>query len=846
METLILNLQNSPPLGKLLQLQMHPDWELWGLFYALYHQWFKYLNGTQRTVAQTLFTHKKTFVVNVLQQWNRIKSKDYFIPSESRKVQVWYEQIKTSIIDAYTTDLIALEGQVSSLASVQKGSWYWSSLLLHVLRDAADPLRTMAQNGKDIEDDRLIGKLQDLQRSNVLISEIESFARRDMLRSLRYDFYGGEQLFTHDDAVSASGLKLVFDTEVHSENVRILSLLQRKQELQEERNRQAKHLQWMRAYLQKKVAAFRAFADHIESFPVFQQTSMYSQQQAAISIGSVALHEAIPNDEVLYFLDHILIFLLGKCSDLIAEDIQQYHDAITALKRIGQNERTFQAGDVQPWIAEVRQSVVESIRLVASDPLHAAALIDIGTTIEEFLADHWARLKGTKIFQPILSLPLPFHIPHSSRERHCYILGKSGSGKTELLKQFIHADIQAGHGLLVLDPHGDLAQECFRFKVLHAAHNRNRLVYISPEFLQNGLLPHYNPFDYTPLQASKEIQRNQLSVRAIELASAFRTILGTEFTANMELLMLNSIRLLLEAPKVHLNDFVKMLYPEGPGSTPYTQILDNHWDEDLKNYFTYVFPQQRLAVAKIAIITRFSRALSNQFIKRMFCAPSSSFDLRQMLDEGSIVIVNAKQSQLSRDGTKILGALLTAELSIMAMSRADRPKKDRKPVFAYIDECQTFLNETIDTLLAEARKYGVHLTMANQFLGQFEGLGRLKQSILANTAVKFCGSASVQDKLVMEKELNCNMGENQDLGKGRFMCRVEPHSGVVIQAYDHFLPPLEHNSNYASESETQALIQEQLKKYYRPFDHKAPDTPPISKNDNDQNDQPLDLNFGDL
>ena len=134
--------------------------------------------------------------------------------------------------------------------------------------------------------------------------------------------------------------------------------------------------------------------------------------------------------------------------------------------------------------------------------------------------------------------------------------------------------------------------------------------------------------------------------------------------------------------------------------------------------------------------------------------------IKALLDEGKIIIVNAQQSKLSEAGTTILGALLTAEMTIMALGRANKPKEERHPVFAYIDECQNFLNDKIDKLLAEARKYGVHLIMANQFLGQFEGMGRLKESIFANTAIKFCGSASAQDKTTMSKELNFDFSES--------------------------------------------------------------------------------------
>lgn len=808
--SLMFYYQNHNGQSYLSKMPEKEDLKLLALCTAVHEDWYRKLRLLDTDSARALFEGMEEVTFNVLKNWMGVPVKEYFVPSQCDDVQRWLEHTANGILDLYANSYRWIEGDATSVANMQEENCNWSAWFSTALKGISQELLERALSEKEIEDSELIRQLEEQNDSYDLVPHIRYYLEEAGVSKDSWRMDNIPQLMHSDGDVNLSSLKLIFDTDVFKQNAALLSILQEKKKLDEEQKKKEKRVLWMRQYTVKKAAAIREFALQLESLPLFET-------EKGTFVGSVEFQDCIQSDSVRYFLDHIFIAIMEPCSPMIETDLRDHKRVIEQLKALGARTTVRLPDDFERTISYAKNSAVSSLKMVVSKPLHAAALIDMGMTLDEFLSDHWARLEISRLFEPFLKLQMPLSLPYSNRQQHCYILGKSGSGKTELLKQLIHSDIQDGNGVFVLDPHGDLAEECLQFALLEDETIRKRLVYISPEFITKGYIPQYNPLEYKRKSGIIEEQRNDISVRAEELAGAFKSILKSEFSSNMELLLLNCIRLLLEVPNVHIGDLIKMLYPEGPGSSPYNSFLENHWDEELQDYFEHMFQEKRLSMAKSAIITRFTKAMSNQFVKNMLYCKTSSFDFKALLDEGKIIIVNAQQSKLSEAGTNILGALLTAEMTIMALGRANKPKEERHPVFAYIDECQNFLNDKIDKLLAEARKYGVHLVMANQFLGQFEGMGRLKESIFANTAIKFCGSASAQDKTTMSRELDFDFSSTQQLGKGRFVCRIDPYKGMVVQASSALIPPLKNNPNYTDEQKLEVLIEEQLQLYYRQF-----------------------------
>lgn len=420
------------------------------------------------------------------------------------------------------------------------------------------------------------------------------------------------------------------------------------------------------------------------------------------------------------------------------------------------------------------------------------------------------RVLESTLVQQLRELKLNYRLPHAARQRHSFILGKTGSGKTELLKLLIYNDIIAGRGVLLVDPHGDLAQQCSRLRLWENPLYRDRLVYLSGDYIDEGVMPLLNPFTHGFHEADIHKKRQAISMRVGELLSAFEVIFRGEFTNNMSLMLDMCLRLLLAHEGTGVEDLLNMLYPR-PNSR-YLDQAHQHWDEDVRQYFGQLFFEERYNVTKAAILTRFKTALGYEALKLMLCRTGKGIPLSALLESNKVVIVNASQGTFGEAGSRILGAFLMAEVSSLALSRSKLPEEQRKEVFVYLDECQNFLNEKINKMLSETRKYKVYLTMATQHLGHFSNMPSLRHSIMSNTGVKICGSVSVEDGKVMSKALGLNLAKVDNLEAGKFVLKAGAEDALVIQAHSHLLS--DNTDMYLFAPAYGYLLGEQRRSYY--------------------------------
>jgi len=394
-------------------------------------------------------------------------------------------------------------------------------------------------------------------------------------------------------------------------------------------------------------------------------------------------------------------------------------------------------------------------------------------------------------------------LPFPNRARHAYILGASGSGKTEFLKLFAWSDIQNKVGSLILDPHGELTQHISRYKT------ENELIYLSSEFGKYGYSFRFNPFDHE-FHDKPDIEKQAfISVKAQELLNAFAVIMNTEFSANMQRIVFNILQVLLNTKGMKLNDFLRFLRPAT--SEPYEQLASQHYSEIVRLYFAHDFNLKTLSITKQSVLTRFENSLANYHLAKIFDCEQSSFHLKKSLNQGKCILINASQGILGEQGSRLLGSFLLSELTTLALQKASIPEQFRKPWMVYIDECQNFLTPRIDKILAEARKYGLHLTMANQYINQIENI-RLRSSILANTNVKCLGLSSNKDYDLMAKEMGFKNKETPILGKGRFIVKVGSFSPIAIKAYDFLVDTK--GSSYINREQHRQRLNQILKKYY--------------------------------
>jgi hypothetical protein len=394
--------------------------------------------------------------------------------------------------------------------------------------------------------------------------------------------------------------------------------------------------------------------------------------------------------------------------------------------------------------------------------------------------------------------------PFSNRQRHTYIIGGSGSGKSEFLKHFILHDISCKHGSLVIDPHGDLVKDLSKLSA-----NKAEIIYISPEFGNIHLYPKFNPFEHEYHKKSPMEKQSFISVKSQELINAFEVVMGTEFSQNMRRIIFNCLQVLLNTEGMNLNDMLKFLRPST--SQPYEKLAKDHYNENVRLFFAHDFNLKTLSVTKQSVLTRFENAMANYHLFQIFDCKKSSFDLKKLLDKGKCILINASQGVLGEHGSKILGSFLVSEITTHALQRASIPAHRRRPLMIYIDECQNFLTERMDKILAEARKYSLHLTLANQFLSQIENT-RLRNSILANTNIKCCGHTSAKDMETMSKEMKFDSKRIPKLGGGKFMIKVGSYSAIAVQSYGHLIE--KKAPYYLDDTAHKERLNRTLKKYY--------------------------------
>ncbi len=421
------------------------------------------------------------------------------------------------------------------------------------------------------------------------------------------------------------------------------------------------------------------------------------------------------------------------------------------------------------------------------------------------------------------------HIPYPVRKKHTYILGNTGSGKSELLKLFLYNDIHSNCGVLVIDPHGDLVQECKKFKLFEKPEYMDKLVYISPEYRRDGYFPHFNPLehDFHKLPTLDDRQ-TAIGIKAEELAGAFETLFRGEWTPHMSRLIKYSLWLLMEDGNASLLDLLEVINPDI--SDRFTAKADKHPDKWVRNYFATSFiKQDGIRSTKAGVLGRLDEAFSNPQLRKMVEKNQSTFRLTELLNQGKVVLINASQSLLGQKGTNIFGAVLLSELTTYALSRAETYRDERTSIFIYIDECQNFLTDNIGKILSEARKYNIHLTLANQTLGHFsgEGLTRLKKEVLANTNVKVFGggdSGAEDDRNTMSKEMGMELKEVKNLMAGKFAVKSGAKKGVTITFQDFLvLKKGRDNRYYMSDKAWEVWKKDQWRKYYE--DRYTPQTP---------------------
>lgn len=290
------------------------------------------------------------------------------------------------------------------------------------------------------------------------------------------------------------------------------------------------------------------------------------------------------------------------------------------------------------------------------------------------------------------------------RGRHMYIIGKTGMGKTTLLENMIFDDIQAGRGVGVVDPHGDLAERVIDFV---PANRTNDVIIFDPADRDH-------PVSFNMMES---VDPNFNSIVCSGLVGIFKKIYAESWGPRLEHILRNTILSLLSYPDTTMLGITRILQDAKFRKRVVKKIEDpvvrTFWEEEFEKM------QDRLRVEAISpILNKVGQFLSSPIIRNIVGQPKSSIDLRFAMDKGKIVIVNLSKGRIGEDNSSLLGAMMITKFQLDAMGRADTPEKDRIPFYLYVDEFQNFATESFATILSEARKYKLNLTMANQYIAQ--------------------------------------------------------------------------------------------------------------------------------
>lgn len=329
-----------------------------------------------------------------------------------------------------------------------------------------------------------------------------------------------------------------------------------------------------------------------------------------------------------------------------------------------------------------------------------------------------------------------FGIKIDDRRRHVYFIGKTGMGKTGVLRNMIIQDIQAGHGVGFVDPHGEAAEELLDFIPKERIKD---VVYFNPADLDYPIS--FNVMEHVPTEQRHLVASGMMGV--------FKKIWPDVWSARMEYILNNTILSLLEYPGSTLLGINRML----ADSEYREKVVDKIKDPVVKSFWVQEYSKysQRYEVeATAAIQNKIGQFISAPIIRNIIGQTVSSVDMRKIMDEKKILILNLSKGRIGEDASKLLGGLLITKLQLAAMSRVDIPEEERKDFFLYVDEFQNFATESFATILSEARKYRLDLTLAHQYISQMEDV--VRDAVFGNVGTLVSFRIGAEDAEHLEKE----------------------------------------------------------------------------------------------
>lgn len=299
-----------------------------------------------------------------------------------------------------------------------------------------------------------------------------------------------------------------------------------------------------------------------------------------------------------------------------------------------------------------------------------------------------------------------FGIKTDDRRRHMYVIGKTGMGKTTLMENMVLSDIYKGNGLGIVDPHGDFAEKIIDYI---PPHRINDVVYFNPSDVDY-------PIGFNVLEIKDERQKHLI---AAGLMGIFKKIWPDVWSSRMEYILNNTLLALLDNPGSTLLGINRMLSDRAYRR----KVVRNVKDPVVKAFWQTEFAAYEDRYAKEAVApiqNKIGQFLSASVIRNMVAQVTSTINVREIMDNKKIFIMNLSKGRIGEDNSRLLGGMLITKLQLAAMERVDIPESERQDFFLYVDEFQNFATPSFANILSEARKYRLSLIMAHQYVLQLD------------------------------------------------------------------------------------------------------------------------------
>lgn len=364
-------------------------------------------------------------------------------------------------------------------------------------------------------------------------------------------------------------------------------------------------------------------------------------------------------------------------------------------------------------------------------------------------------LGGTP-FARLFEVPVPLKVPDEIRFEHAHIIGGTGHGKTQLLQRMIYADLEAavhdGRSVVVIDSQGDLINKLLRLELFdpeRSSNLANRLVLVDPSDIEHPVCLNLFDAHIDRLDDYRAVDRERVLNGVVELyENFFGDLLGAELTQKQEVVFRYLARLMLSIPGATIHTLMSIMQTPEP---PWLKGVIEGLEGSARFFFETEFSTPAFRATKQQILRRLWGVLSTPTFERMFAHPANKIDLFEATNEGKIVLINTAKDLLKRDGSALLGRFFMNMLAQAALERSVLPERERTATFVYVDEAQEYFDDSVETILEQARKYRIGLIAAHQSLDQPSP--RIRSALLSNTSFKCAGGVSAKDARAVADEL---------------------------------------------------------------------------------------------